>query len=140
MRKLTLLASVAVSLLLAGCAKEQKETLSVIPVPLSADLQKGAFQLNDQTKLWIDAPQEDKTRLADYIAGSPFQLDAALEEVVDNVVILQQVDRLPDITSSEGYVLEVTPKQVKIRAASGAGLFYGVQTFLQMVNEKRNYR
>ena len=132
MRKLTLLASVAVSLLLAGCAKEQKETLSVIPVPLSADLQKGAFQLNDQTKLWIDAPQEDKTRLADYIAGSPFQLDAALEEVVDNVVILQQVDRLPDITSSEGYVLEVTPKQVKIRAASGAGLFYGVQTFLQM--------
>ena len=137
MRKLTLLASVAVSLLLAGCAKEQKETLSVIPVPLSADLQKGAFQLNDQTKLWIDAPQEDKTRLADYIAGSPFQLDAALEEVVDNVVILQQVDRLPDITSSEGYVLEVTPKQVKIRAASGAGLFYGVQTFLQMVNEKK---
>ena len=106
MRKLTLLASVAVSLLLAGCAKEQKETLSVIPVPLSADLQKGAFQLNDQTKLWIDAPQEDKTRLADYIAGSPFQLDAALEEVVDNVVILQQVDRLPDITSSEGYVLK----------------------------------
>ena len=56
MRKLTLLASVAVSLLLAGCAKEQKETLSVIPVPLSADLQKGAFQSNDQTKLWIDAP------------------------------------------------------------------------------------
>ena len=61
MRKLTLLASVAVSLLLAGCAKEQKETLSVIPVPLSADLQKGAFQLNDQTKLWIDAPQDRKS-------------------------------------------------------------------------------
>ena len=57
------------------------------------------------------------------ISPAPFQLDAALEEVVDNVVILQQVDRLPDITSSEGYVLEVTPKQVKIRAASGAGLF-----------------
>ena len=137
MRKLTLLASVAVSLLLAGCAKEQKETLSVIPVPLSADLQKGAFQLNDQTKLWIDAPQEDKTRLADYIAGSPFQLDAALEEVVDNVVILQQVDRLPDITSSEGYVLEVTPKQVKIPGLLRCGIFYGVQTFLQMVNEKK---
>ena len=137
MRKLTLLAGVALSLLLAGCAKEQKETLSVIPVPLSADLQKGAFQLNNQTKLWIDAPQEDKTVLADYMAGSPYQLDAALEEVADNAVILQQVDRLLDITSPEGYVLEVTPKQVKIRATSGAGLFYGVQTFLQMVNEKK---
>ena len=39
------MASVAVSLLLAGCAKEQKEILSVIPVPLSADLQKGAFSI-----------------------------------------------------------------------------------------------
>ena len=103
MRKLTLLAGVALSLLLAGCAKEQKETLSVIPVPLSADLQKGAFQLNNQTKLWIDAPQEDKTVLADYMAGSPYQLDAALEEVADNAVILQQVDRLPDIRPKDMY-------------------------------------
>ena len=39
-------------------------------------------------------------------------------------------------TSSEGYVLTVTPDQVLIRATSGAGLFYGVQTMLQMVDEK----
>lgn len=35
-----------------------------------------------------------------------------------------------------GYVLTVTPDQVLIRATSGAGLFYGVQTMLQMADEK----
>jgi hypothetical protein len=35
--------------------------------------------------------------------------------------------------SREAYSLQVTPKGVEIRAASSAGLFYGVQTLLQMV-------
>ena len=35
--------------------------------------------------------------------------------------------------SRESYSVQVTPKGVEIRAASGAGLFYGVQTLLQMV-------
>ena len=35
--------------------------------------------------------------------------------------------------SREAYSLQVTQKRVEIRAASSAGLFYGVQTLLQMV-------
>jgi hypothetical protein len=35
--------------------------------------------------------------------------------------------------SREAYSLQVTPKGAEIRAASSAGLFYGVQTLLQMV-------
>ena len=45
MRKLTLLASVAVSLLLAGCAKEQKETLSVISRSIECRLAEGCFSI-----------------------------------------------------------------------------------------------
>jgi N-acetyl-beta-hexosaminidase len=35
--------------------------------------------------------------------------------------------------SRESYSLQVTPKGAEIRASSSAGLFYGVQTLLQMV-------
>jgi hypothetical protein len=35
--------------------------------------------------------------------------------------------------SRESYALQVTPKGVEIRARSSAGIFYGVQTLLQMV-------
>jgi hypothetical protein len=37
--------------------------------------------------------------------------------------------------SREAYSLQVTPKGAEIRAASSAGLFYGVQTLLQMVED-----
>ena len=53
-----------------------------------------------------------------------------------HTIVLKQVAQLPEVNSSEGYVLTVTPDQVLIRATSGAGLFYGVQTTLQMADEK----
>lgn len=53
-----------------------------------------------------------------------------------HTIVLKQVAQLPEVNSSEGYVLTVTPDQVLIRATSGAGLFYGVQTMLQMADEK----
>lgn len=136
MKKLVILAGVAASLLLASCAEgQQKKDLSVIPAPLSVELQNGAFRLNDRTALWVDAPQEDKMKLEACLAGFPISLQTATQAVEDNAVIVQLVDQLPGVTSPEGYVMTVTPQQVKIQATSGTGLFYGVQTFLQMASD-----
>ena len=33
----------------------------------------------------------------------------------------------------ESYTLSVTPQRIEIRATSGAGLFYGMQTLLQLM-------
>ena len=45
------------------------------------------------------------------------------------MLITKDNSQLP---SPESYTLEVTPRKITVQATSGAGLFYGVQTLLQM--------
>ena len=135
MRKLIILAGAALGLLFASCTKEEQRTLSVIPAPLKVELQQGVFPLNPETGLYIDASEGDKKILKDYLAASFMKLKPVAAEE-GHTIVLKQVAQLPEVNSSEGYVLTVTPDQVLIRATSGAGLFYGVQTMLQMADEK----
>ena len=44
-------------------------------------------------------------------------------------MITEKSEQLP---SPESYTLSVTPERILIRATSGAGLFYGIQTLLQL--------
>ena len=125
MRRLIILAEVALGLLFASCTKEEQRTLSVIPAPLKVELQQEVFSLNSETGLYIDASEGDKKILEDYLVASSMNLKPVIAEEGHNVV-LKQVAELPEVNSSEGYVLTVTPDQVLIRATSGAGLFYGV--------------
>ena len=49
------------------------------------------------------------------------------------VAALPAADERPGPDSRESYALQVTPNGVELHARSSAGLFYGVQTLLQMV-------
>ena len=41
--------------------------------------------------------------------------------------------KTPQLPSPESYTLSVTSQRIEIRATSGAGLFYGMQTLLQLM-------
>ena len=135
MKKLVKLAGMFLALTLVSCGQQPVEELSIIPVPLKAELQGGAFVVNENTQLWIEAPEADKNQLQEYLAASPLKLAVAAEAPVSNAIVLKQVEELPGVTSAEGYVLTSTKKGVDVQAKTGAGLFYGVQTLLQMAAE-----
>ena len=135
MKKLVRLAGMFLALTLVSCGQQPVEELSIIPVPLKAELQGGAFVVNENTQLWIDAPEADKNQLQEDLAASPVKLAVAAEAPVSNAIVLKQVEELPGVTSAEGYVLTSTKKGVDVQAKTGAGLFYGVQTLLQMAAE-----
>ena len=135
MKKLVKLAGMFLALTLVSCGQQPVEELSIIPVPLKAELQGGAFVVNENTQLWIDAPEADKNQLLEYLAASPLKLAVAAEAPASNAIVLKQVEELPGVTSAEGYVLTSTKQGVDIQAKKGAGLFYGVQTLLQMAAE-----
>lgn len=134
MKKLVIMVGLLMGLAFAGC-EQPKETLSIIPVPLKAEIQGGAFTVNGQTQLWMEVPEADKQILQEYLAASPLKLKAASEMPNGNVIVLKQVSELPGVKSPEGYVLTATDKMVEVQATTGAGLFYGVQTLLQMTKE-----
>ena len=135
MKKLVKLAGMFLALTLVSCGQQPVEELSIIPVPLKAELQGGAFVVNENKQLWIDAPEADKNQLLEYLAASPLKLAVAAEAPASNAIVLKQVEELPGVTSEEGYVLTSTKQGVDIQAKKGAGLFYGVQTLLQMAAE-----
>lgn len=114
-----------------ACAPVAEQTLSVTPVPMEVNWQRGSFRPDASTSLWIEAPEADRSILAEYIQASPLALKLA-DSQSGNQVVLKQTDALEGITSPEGYVLSVNSDGVRIEALSGAGLFYGVQTLLQM--------
>ncbi len=114
-----------------ACAPVAEQTLSVTPVPMEVNWQRGSFRPDASTSLWIEAPEADRSILAEYLQTSPLALKLA-DSQSGNQVVLKQTDALEGITSPEGYVLSVNSDGVRIEALSGAGLFYGVQTLLQM--------
>ena len=134
MKKIVRMAGVLLAFALASCT-QQPQSLSIIPIPLKAELQGGAFVVNEQTQVWIDAPEADKNILQEYLAASPLKLAVAAETPASNAIVLKQVEELPGVESAEGYVLTATKNGVEIQAKSGAGLFYGVQTLLQMATD-----
>ena len=135
MKKIVRMAGMLLAFALASCTQQPQETLSIIPVPLKAELQGGSFVINEQTQVWIDAPEADKQILQDFLASSPLKLAVAAEAPAANAIVLKQVAELPAVKSEEGYVLTSTKKGVEVQAKTGSGLFYGVQTLLQMAAE-----
>ncbi len=136
MRRISVLALVALCLSLGGCA-HREQSLSVIPIPQHVELQRGAFVPNSSTQLWVEAPDGDRQLLLGILCASPMPLVVADVKPETNVVVLRVVDSLTDVDSAEGYVLTVDKNGVLIEALSPVGLFYGVQTLVQMYADNK---
>ena len=115
---------------------------SVIPVPLKVEQESGAFCISQETKLYTNLKGKEKRALDDYLITLPVPFKAGIngkKNTRENIIILQKVENTGRRQStgnipfnSEGYTLEVTPAHVLIQADTDAGLFYGLQTLLQL--------
>lgn len=96
---------------------------------------QGAFVLDGETKIIAatDEPQRIAAYLAEKIApATGIQLKIA-ESGKDNTIELELNETKDTVLGEEGYKLDVTDKKVTILANEPAGLFYGVQTLLQLL-------
>lgn len=105
---------------------------SVIPIPLRMEQGSGTFLFTGDTKLYTNLKGEEKKMLMDYLETLPIHFKNGKKQTKENVVSLMITKANPQLSSPESYRLEVTPHKITVQATSGAGLFYGVQTLLQM--------
>ena len=106
---------------------------SVIPVPLKMEQGTGSFLLSEKTKLYTNLQGGEAELWENYQKALPVQLkDARLKDRKQRLFLLI-TPKTPQLPSPESYTLSVTPQQIEIRATSGAGLFYGMQTLLQLM-------
>jgi len=106
---------------------------SVIPVPLKMEQGTGCFLLSENTKLYINLQGLEAQLLENCLQALPVHLKKGKKKDTQNILSLSITEKNHQLPSPESYTLSVTPQQILIRATSGAGLFYGMQTLLQLM-------
>ena len=105
--------------------------INVIPIPVKVSEQRGEFTLPQNINIQYNT--DEGKAIAGYLAN---KLKASTGYAVNvgnkkgNVTIsINPKLKMHD----EGYQLQVTAKGVNIKAKTGKGAFYGMQTFLQLL-------
>lgn len=106
---------------------------SVIPVPLEMEQGTGSFLLSEKTKLYTNLQGGEAELWENYLKALPVQLKEARMKDRKQMLFLLITPKNPQLPSPESYTLSVTSQRIEIRATSGAGLFYGMQTLLQLM-------
>ncbi|MDB5007666.1 MAG: exo 3 [Mucilaginibacter sp.] len=115
-------------------AQDNNPDLNIIPAPVSLKKTTGIFLLSQQTTLLADSVNNKAVVfLTDYLQNKAMlhvQPKANNGVSTSNSLVLTAAgtDNLP----ADGYRLTITPQQIII-AGKGAGLFYGIQTLIQLM-------
>ena len=111
---------------------------AIIPWPQEVALHDGEFKLEPDTRVYTDFASRQTTRfLTEPLrrsTGYPLATRTKFfsSAAIPNGILLTTKNADPKL-GPEGYELTVSPDSVVIRAPTQAGLFYGVQTLLQLL-------
>jgi hexosaminidase len=112
---------------------------AVIPAPVNAEARAGVFTLTPDTSIASDAASKDTAKfLAERLrraTGFPLKTSElrASKKTFHGRVIFLTTESAGTNLGPEGYELTVAPPAVIIHAPTQAGLFYGVQSLLQLL-------
>jgi hexosaminidase len=110
----------------------------LIPQPVVLKTFPGHFILNAQTKIIIPAGNAECSRLANLLAGmlatpSGHPVAVGIVNKATNVIRLKLNKTANPVIGNEGYQLKVTAAGATLTANQPAGLFYGIQTLVQLL-------
>ncbi|HEY0246610.1 MAG TPA: family 20 glycosylhydrolase [Mucilaginibacter sp.] len=112
--------------------------LGIVPAPVSLKKSPGVFTLSNETVFLADSLSDKAVNfLADYLQNTAMlsiKPKSNTGQAVNNSIVLTAAGA--DGLAPEGYRLTITPQNITI-AAKGAGLFYGIQTLLQLMPLER---
>ena len=121
------------ALLFLGFNEEStaQQSKDLLPLARTVVLSNGTFKLDSNVKINIEAPQEDKVKLENLL-NECLSTGKKSKGKTLNLLVRENVE---GVESPEGYNIEIGKKNITITAKSGAGLFYGIQTLLQLADE-----
>jgi len=115
---------------------QSKPTVSLIPEPVLLMQKPGVYQL--KKNIVIDAAHTAEAKFAavylqnKLTRATGYSVNIAEKAAAANIELA--LNSTPDnALGKEGYKLSVTPAKIMIKANQPAGLFYGVQTLLQLL-------
>lgn len=120
------------------CACEQPvATTDIIPKPNAVEARKGTFSFTDDTRIYTNFQGEERDNLLSFLEAASLKFMPGEQSGEKNSLSLLLVTGNPELSSPESYLLDVTPSGITIQATDGAGLFYGIQSLLQLIPENK---
>lgn len=113
-----------------GETRSYNEGINIIPMPQSLTVQDGTFRVNNSTS--ISAKTSEAKTVAEYFAMKMRRSTGYDIPVGESGNIKLNIDPSMEI-NAEGYRLNVTGSEVNIEAKTTQGLFYGLQSFMQLL-------
>lgn len=137
--KLSFLIALILSVGIISCKNETAERLynkgiNITPKPMELTQNEGEFKLSDKT-VFVSADDAVK-KVADYFTAklnksTGYSLQTVSEKPSANYIELLIADDID--VNEEGYTLDATTNRVTIKAKTPQGIFYGMQTFMQLL-------
>jgi hexosaminidase len=110
---------------------------AIIPLPENIEARAGVFKLRSGTRILVDSASQDTGEfLAQRLrtaTGYKFSVSSTDETEPAKHAILLATGNVPPGGGTESYQLTVAPDSIIIRGPSQAGLFWGVQSLLQLL-------
>ena len=126
------------TLLLIGNSCSDRKGIDVIPMPRSVEYHSGNFTISPETKFYTNLSAESRQALTDYLEGTSLgSVPFAGSATGNNGIELNLWDS-SIVTGNEAYRIEIDKKGVRLSANTETGIFYGLQTLLQLLNNGDN--
>jgi hexosaminidase len=137
--KIFFILTILTAISLSTIAQNNKRSISIIPIPVTHQFNNGSFLIKKTTAIELSTNNADAKRVAGFLGdrlkaatgyGIPVKVVSSVSNAPGNI-------RLAIINDAqlgeEGYKINVTPTAVSVTANKAAGLFYGMQSFLQLL-------
>jgi hexosaminidase len=112
------------------------QPISIVPEPVMIQAKTGVYVLSQKTAVIVPSHDAAVLKVADYLiekirpaTGYQLQKTATGPNGI-HLIINKTIDSK---LGTEGYNLEVTTRMIEIKANTASGLFYAVQTLLQLM-------
>ena len=128
MKRLRILGCAALLAGAAACSDPAPRTTGIIPAPRETTWLEGSFALPATLRYTTQFEPADAAELETWAAGR-FDLPPAAAEAEAQLRLVQD-----PAVAAEGYRLRVDRRGIEIAAADAAGIFYGMQSLLEMAD------
>jgi hypothetical protein len=107
-------------------------------MPRSVEYHSGNFVISPETKFYTNLSAESRQALTDYLEGTSLGSVPFAESATGNNGIELDLCDSSIVTGNEAYRIEIDKKGVRLSANTETGIFYGLQTLLQLLNNGDN--
>lgn len=118
-----------------GCFAQDISAVHIVPKPVSVQIQNGHFQLNDRTSIVVGNENLDSLgQLLATMLEAPTGYSLPVSQNNRGNAIVLKLNQSPERQlGNAGYTLQVTKDKVTLVANQPRGLFYGIQTLMQLL-------